>query len=369
MALFTDIDPEPRQRRRGGWLGWTILGTALFGLVVVALVPAPYVIEIPGPVFDTLGTVEVGGQDVELIEISGEKTYETAGSLDMLTVRIEGSRENPKTWLEIGQAYLDPSKAVLPVDEVFPLGYSVEDSNVQGQIDMQNSQQEAIAAALSDLGYEFDSRLKVAQTQEGAPAEGVLEAGDIILSLNGVEYADVTGLRGGIAENGIDTPATMVIERAGEQLTVEITPVMSEGEQPAPIVGIIVGGEYDFPVDVAIQLENVGGPSAGMMFALGIIDKLTPGELNGGENVAGTGTIAGDGTVGPIGGIRQKMYGAKDAGATWFLSPTANCNEVTGHIPGGLTVFSVDTLDDALAALEVIADGGDTSKLPTCPAG
>jgi PDZ domain-containing protein len=145
--------------------------------------------------------------------------------------------------------------------------------------------------------------------------------------------------------------------------------VLSEGEEPAPIVGIIVGGEYDFPVDVSIQLENVGGPSAGMMFALGIIDKLTPGELNGGELVAGTGTIAGDGTVGPIGGIRQKMYGAKDAGATWFLSPTANCDEVSGHIPGGLSVFSVDTLDDALAALEVIADGGDTSSLPTCPAG
>jgi Lon-like protease len=145
--------------------------------------------------------------------------------------------------------------------------------------------------------------------------------------------------------------------------------VLSEGDQPAPIVGIIVGGEYDFPVDVAIQLENVGGPSAGMMFALGIIDKLTPGELNGGEQVAGTGTIAGDGTVGPIGGIRQKLYGAKDAGATWFLAPTSNCDEVSGHIPDGLSVFSVDTLDDALAALEVIADGGDTSTLPTCPAG
>ncbi len=214
MALFTDIEPEQQPRRRGGWIGWSILGTALVGIVIVALVPAPYVIEMPGPVYDTLGTVEVGGEDVELIDINGEDTYPTAGSLDMLTVRIEGSRENLPTWLEVGQAYLDPSKAVLPVDEVFPVGYSLEDSNVQGQIDMQNSQQEAIAAALSDLGYEFDSRLKVAQTQEGAPADGVLEAGDIILSLNGVEYADVTGLRGGIAENGIDQPATMIIERA-----------------------------------------------------------------------------------------------------------------------------------------------------------
>ena len=115
-----------------------------------------------------------------------------------------------------------------------------------------------------------------------------------------------------------------------------------------PIVGIIVGGEYDFPFDVAIQLENVGGPSAGMMFALGIIDKLTPGELNGGENVAGTGTIAADGTVGPIGGIRQKMYGAKDAGADWFLAPRRTATRSSGHIPAGSRCSRCDTLDDAL---------------------
>lgn len=368
MALFTDIDPEPAPKRRG-WIGWAVLGAALLGIVGVALVPAPYVIEVPGPVYNTLGTVRVGGEEVELIDIRGEQTYPTDGALDMLTVRIEGSRDHLPTWLEIAQAYLDPSKAVLPVDEVFPVGYSVEDSNIQGQIDMRNSQQEAIAAALNQLGYTFESRLKVAQTQAGGPSDGVLQAGDIILSLNGVEYADVTGLRAGIAENGTDRPATLLIERDGEELELEITPVLSDGDQPAPIVGIIVGGEYDFPVDVAIQLENVGGPSAGMMFALGIIDKLTPGELNGGELVAGTGTIAGDGTVGPIGGIRQKMWGAVNAGATWFLAPTANCNEVTGHIPSGLRVFAVDTLEDALGVLEVVAEGGDTAGLATCPAG
>jgi Lon-like protease len=105
-----------------------------------------------------------------------------------------------------------------------------------------------------------------------------------------------------------------------------------------------------------------------MMFALGIIDKLTPGKLNGGEDVAGTGTITASGEVGPIGGIRQKMYGAVDAGAEWFLAPADNCDEVTGHIPNGLTVFSVSTLDEALAALAVIESGGDTAALPACPA-
>ncbi|NKF31482.1 ATP-dependent serine peptidase containing a PDZ domain protein, partial [Pseudomonas sp. BGM005] len=119
-------------------------------------------------------------------------------------------------------------------------------------------------------------------------------------------------------------------------------------------------------IDVTLQLDNVGGPSAGMMFALGIVDTLTPGELNGGENIAGTGTIEADGTVGPIGGIRQKLYGARDAGAEFFLAPQSNCDEVTGHVPDGLTVISTGTLDDSLAALEVIADGGDVESLPTC---
>jgi PDZ domain-containing protein len=119
---------------------------------------------------------------------------------------------------------------------------------------------------------------------------------------------------------------------------------------------------------VTIQLDNVGGPSAGQMFALGIIDKLTPGSITGGENVAGTGTITAGGEVGPIGGIRQKMYGAKDAGAEYFLAPVDNCNEVTGHIPSGLTVFAITTLDDSLAALEAISTGADSSALPTCPA-
>lgn len=369
MTIFTDLEPERPRRRSLAWIGWLLLLGALVGLVVVALVPAPYVIEKPGPVFDTLGEVRVGGELVPLIEIDGEQTYPTDGTLDMLTVTIQGDRQSLPSWLEIAAAYFNPRLAVLPIDQVYPEGYSVEDSNQQGQIDMQNSQQEAIAAALGHLGYEFDSELTVAQVLEDGPADGVLQTGDIIVSLGGQEYADVTGLRQGIAENGTDSPATMVVRRDGQELSLQITPVLSEGDDPAPIVGIIVGGQYQFPIDVTIQLENVGGPSAGMMFALGIIDKLTEGELNGGEAVAGTGTITGAGEVGPIGGIRQKMWGAVDAGATWFLAPQSNCDEVTGHIPPGLTVFSVTTLDDALAALDAIASGGDTSALPTCDAG
>jgi PDZ domain-containing protein len=123
---------------------------------------------------------------------------------------------------------------------------------------------------------------------------------------------------------------------------------------------------FDFPFDVAIHLQDVGGPSAGMMFALGIYDTLTPGALTGGEHIAGTGTIDTDGEVGPIGGIRQKLFGARDAGADWFLAPEANCSEVTGHVPDGLRVFAVSNLDDALDVVRAIGEGSSTDSFPGC---
>jgi Lon-like protease len=369
VALFTDISPYPEPRPRRRRFGWTILGIGLAGLVVVSLVPAPFVIEQPGPVYDTLGDVSIDGVEVPMIQIPDEKTFTTGGALDMLTVSIRGNRQELPSWFEIASAYLDPSKAVVPVDLIYPAGVSLEDSNDQGQVDMANSQKEAIAAALTELGYTFASTVTVVEASQGSPSAGVLEAGDVLLRVNGATFADVTGLRSEIAANGVDKAAAIDITRSGEPVTVDITPIMSEGDSPAPIIGIIAGADYEFPIDVKIQLENVGGPSAGMMFALGIIDKLTEGKLNGGEIVAGTGTISGSGEVGPIGGIQQKLYGARNAGADWFLAPKSNCDEVTGHIPNGLTVFAIATLDDALEALAAIESGASTSTLPACPVG
>ncbi|HAQ59629.1 MAG TPA: ATP-dependent serine peptidase containing a PDZ domain protein, partial [Microbacterium sp.] len=148
---------------------------------------------------------------------------------------------------------------------------------------------------------------------------------------------------------------------------VEVTPVYSEDDE-AWQVGVSTILDYDFPVQVTIQLDNVGGPSAGLMFALGIIDTMTPGELTSGRQIAGTGTITADGAVGPIGGIRQKLYGARDAGSDYFLAPEANCGEVVGHVPSGLRVFSVGELDDAILALDTLREGGDLGALETCTA-
>jgi PDZ domain-containing protein len=127
-----------------------------------------------------------------------------------------------------------------------------------------------------------------------------------------------------------------------------------------------VGYKYDFPIEVSLQLGDVGGPSGGMMFALGIIDRLTPGDLTGGLHVAGTGTIAQSGEVGPIGGVVQKLYGAKRSGATVFLAPAANCDEIVGNVPEGLRVVKIETLQDALTALEKLSTNNQVESLPSC---
>ena len=368
LTLFTDTRPEPRPRRRRRWIGWGILSIALVGVTVVALLPAPYVIEQPGPVFNVLGETQVNGKQVPLIDIPTATTFPTDGTLTMLTVSLRGDPEQLPNWLDIAMANVNPSQAVIPVEEIYPPGESVDTSNQQGAVDMANSQKEAIAAALTHLGYTFPSVISVLEVQKGGAADGTLQPKDEILSLNGTAVDDVSALRAAIAANGTSTPARVEISRGGVKQTVSITPTVSSGTEPKPVFGILVGSDYTFPIDVTIQLENVGGPSAGQMFALGIIDKLTSGKLNGGKDVAGTGTITAQGDIGPIGGIRQKMWGARSAGAQYFLAPAENCDEVTGHIPPGLSVFAVTTLDDSLADLKVVAAGGDTSSLKACPA-
>lgn len=345
---------------------WALL-VALIALVVLTFLPTPYVIQRPGPVYDTLGTAAgEDGEKVPLIRIEGAETYETGGSLDLTTVQVVGNRERTPSWFELALAWTDPSKAVVPLDSVFPEGVTTEQRDERNAMLMVDSQHEATAAALNEIGYDTGAKVVVVEALEGTPAAGLLEPDDVITAIDGTAVTSATKLREAIQDaEGAEVELTVL--RDGEEHTVAVTPEKrTDGGATTWVIGITLRTDYDFPIDVTIQLDNVGGPSAGMMFALGIIDQLTPGELNGGRDVAGTGTIDAEGTVGPIGGIRQKLYGAREAGADYFLAPEANCDEVVGHIPDGLQVVSTSTLDESLEALEVIADGGDVGKLPTC---
>lgn len=355
---------------RGMVAGIWALTVALAVLLVITFLPTSYVIQRPGPVYNTLGTTEsTQGTQVPLISVEGADTFATAGALDLLTVQVVGNPERTPSWFELATAWFDPSRAVLPIESVFPEGETTEQRNEQSAAMMVDSQKEATAAALTELGYDIEAMLTVFSFIEGSASEGVLEEGDVILSADGEQVADAGELRE-IVNEGEGAPIELVIDRVGEEQVVSITPRETEIDgETLWLIGITLTNDFEFPIDVTIQLNNVGGPSAGMMFALGIIDTLTPDELNGGETVAGTGTIASDGVVGPIGGIRQKMWGAVGAGAEWFLAPEENCDEVVGYVPDGLRVFSVADLDDALDVLEAVREDGELDQLPTCTAG
>lgn len=375
LALFAPPGesglPADRRAVRRRRVGWTAVVVAVVSAIVVSALPAPYLVELPGPVFDTLGSAEQeDGTEVPLITVEGTETYPTTGRLDLLTVSVQGNEQRRPNWAQVLGTWFRPSQAVVPVEAVYPPGVTNDQVDRQNALDMQNSQQAAIAAALVHEGVRVPSRVVVSQVADEGPAAGVLEEGDRIVSVDGTSLeadADVDALRSLVAAMGTAADAELVVERDGAQLPLAVRPESLQGS--APVLGVGVSVEYDFPYDVELRLDRVGGPSAGMMFALGIIDKTTPGDLAGGAHVAGTGTITASGTVGGIGGIRQKMYGAQGAGATVFLAPSANCDEVVGHVPDGLDVYAVGTLDQAVDVLETVADGGDTGALATCSAG
>lgn len=373
MALFDEnvtVSAAPRRRMtRATLAGMWALAVALMVLLVLTFLPTGYVIQQPGPVFNTLGTVKNSdGDEVPLIAVAGADTYTTDGSLDLLTVQVVGSRERTPSWFELASAWFDPTLSVVPIDSVFPNDQSSQERDSESAAMMVDSQKEATAAALTHLGYDVHAELVVHSLTDDSPADGILQPDDVIIAADGRPVTDAATLRS-VINDAAGAAVQLSIERAGQERSVSVAPQKAEVNGSSTwLIGVTLTNDYSFPIDVTIQLNNVGGPSAGMMFALGIIDTLTPGELNGGDQVAGTGTIAADGTVGPIGGIRQKLWGAERAGARYFLAPSSNCDEVVGHVPSDLRVFSVSTLDDSLDVLDTLSSGGDLDSLATCTA-
>lgn len=335
-------------------------GLLALGLgVTAAVLPVPYVVESPGPTFNTLASDNAK----PVISVTGHQTFPAKGNLDLTTVYVDGGPNGPVSVFEAFAAWLDGSKAVYPQELIFPTGVTKEQSAQESAVAMTTSQENAVASALNELDIPYGQKLEVADLSDGSAAEGKLKAGDVFTSINGKAVSSLTVIQEDLAA-GKGKPVAVVVDRGGKQVTETITP--SRSESGRYILGVLLKYRFTFPFDVKISLEKVGGPSAGMMFALGIIDTVTPGDLTGGKHIAGTGTITPEGNVGPIGGVAVKMHGARAAGATMFLAPAANCAEVPGHIPDGLQVVKVENLDEARRAVELAARGGDTSGLPAC---
>jgi PDZ domain-containing protein len=325
-------------------------------IVVAVLLPVPYVILGPGPTLNTLGKLQ--GQP--LIQITGHRTYPTSGNLNMVTVSYEGGPGANMNIFQALRAWLDPSEAVVPESELFPAGQSAQQTQAQDTEQMTSSQQLATAAALTALHIPYQTQVGVVTTVPGYPASKALKAGDVIEAVDGKPVTGQNSLSSMITAHPAGTELTLTVLRNSKTLTI---PVASKSSDGTPVIGVEVQLEYTFPFNVKITVGNIGGPSAGMMFALGIIDKITPMNLTGGKFIAGTGEITAAGQVEPIGGIQQKMVGARAAGATIFLTPAGNCSDTVGAVPAGLRLVKVSTLTQAIADLEAIKAG---RSVPSC---
>ena len=334
-----------------------IAGLLAIGLFILAwFLPVPYVIFSPGPTQDTLGTLP--GSSQQLITIEGHPTYPTSGHLILLTVLLTGGPGQQPTLLSAIRAWLNHQETVIPQEFEFPPGQSSKEVEQQNAQQMLESQNDAITAALGQLG--IPGQIQVEDVTAGTPAAHALKIGDLVLSIDGTRITKVGQLTGIIRSTPAGHDLRFVVRRGGRDLQLSVGTERAGG---VTIVGFIPRQLPTPPMSIRIDLSNVGGPSAGMMFALGIIDRLTPGGLTGGRSVAGTGTIDFAGDVGPIGGIQQKVFGALAGGATVFLAPQSECANAQRVAPPAMRVIPVSTLSGAVADLEALEHGG---TVPRC---
>lgn len=352
--------------RRVDDLAWRVMRWSMVLLcvsLVLATIRVPYAIEAPGPVSDTLASRGEGSSAQRVVDVEGHRTYPTSGHLYFTTVTVQGGPEEHITLWEWVLGKVDRDAKVVPEQTVFGTGRSEEEIQQLNAAEMQGSQKSAIAVALRSTGEDVPQDNVVASIASDLPADGRLELRDEVTAVDGAATEHVSDVVSAISDREPGEDVRLTVRRKGAEREITLRTADLGGGR----AGIGVGLEplFDYPYEVRIDAGEVGGPSAGTMFALAVRDLVTPGEMTGGRSVAGTGTIDDSGQVGPIGGIRQKMIGARDAGAEYFLAPTDNCDEVAGHVPDGLTVLEVDDFDAAVDAVEGAAKG-EVGELPSC---
>jgi Lon-like protease len=346
--------------RRGLTLALTAVLVVVLG-ILTSVLPVPYVVLVPGPVTDTLGTIGRSPR-VPVVSATGTQTYPTQGHLFLTTVGIVPGQcdAHPTLWQAL-RAWWRKDEAVQPHQALCPPGDTPQQVQKENEREMSQSQRDAVTAALLELGYKpATQHIIVGDVSSGMPAEKVLEQGDVVNTIDDKAVTDVAKLHELINARAPGSVLSIGITRDGKQRTVQVRTVRSTDGSNRPLIGITPDLSATFgKVNVKIGLNpaDVGGPSAGLAFTLGIIDKLTPGSLTGGRTVAGTGTIDAFGTVGPIGGIQQKIAGAVKAGATVFLAPASECEDAASVAPKSLTLVKVDTLKTAVTSLKAIAAG------------
>lgn len=346
-----------------GFLRRNFVWFLVSAVAIVALVglPVPFVKQSPGPVFNTIGTFD----DKPLIDISGVSTYPTAGTLDLVTVSERGG---PFGVLLLGEAMLgwvNPDVAVVPKAALYPEEISREQARTRNRVAFGNSQGNAVAAALGYLGLPTKNSIVVSDIVVDGPADGLLAGGDEIIKVQGEGVADTEQLVARVRSYAPGDLIVFDISRKGVNKRVEVESGPAQDDPSVASVGIFINNRVEAEFEINFALESIGGPSAGLMFALGIIDELTPGNLNSGKKVAGTGTVSPQGDVGRIGGLWQKLAAAHGEEHEIFLLPAANCDDVRRSDFRGMPLIPVNSLREAVQHLETWGEGG-LDSLPRC---
>lgn len=323
-------------------------------LVIGTSVNVPYVALGPGPTINTLGM----NGDKPVVQIQGAQVDKTSGNLNLTTVSVV---DGMSLFDSIGK-WISGDYTLSPRDRVFPPDQTPEQVRKGNQRDMTDSEDNATLAALLHLNR--PTELIVEDVAGDGPAAGILRKNDVLQSVGGKPVRTTTQVQEVIRAAAPGTTLAIDVRRAAATEHLQVT----LGKRPDnPKLGYLgVTPELrnaDPNLKITFNVGDIGGPSAGLMMTLAVIDKLTPGPLNSGKFVAGTGTIDPDGNVGEIGGITHKTRAAADKGATVFLVPEGNCREAKGDKPDGLELVKVSTLDDALAALKKLGEG---AELPQC---
>lgn len=344
-------NPGTRLTRRGWTIVLSFAIAAVLGLVG-GLVRVPYVSIGPGPTYDTLGKVD----DQAIVQVEGEKTYETSGQLRMTTVSVS---DDVTLFGALGM-WVSGRHALMPRDEYFAPGQTEEDLERENTKMFEDSQSDAEVAALRYLDYPV--KVVAQEVTRDAPADEVLEPGDRLLKVNGREIKVQEDVRESLANTKPGDRVSIVFQHEDqpektETVTLGKASDFGSDERKEGFLGLLPIDRADVRFETTIHLQDVGGPSAGLIFALAIVDKLTPGELEDGQTVAGTGEIDVKGNVGLIGGISFKLVAAREAGAETFLVPEGNCAEAKANAPEGLRLVKIDTLATAVEALEEIEAG------------
>lgn len=322
-------------------------------LMLAGALRVPLVSLSPGPTFDTLGAVQ--GQTV--VTVAGRPTYPTSGHLEMTTVGVT----DQLTAFDALRAWFDPREELVPRAAIYPPGKTAQQVEQENTAQFTNSETDAEVAALTYLKEPV--KVVVGPLSVNAPATGVLKEGDQLLSVKGQQVTSPAQVSQILSTTRPGDRVEVSYQRADGPVTRGTVTVGARPDGPQGFLGITPEGQPLDPNQIVIKLGDIGGPSAGLIFALAVVDKLTPDDLTGGKVVAGTGTIYPTGQVGPIGGISLKMLGARQSGATVFLVPAANCPEAAAHTPAGLQLIKVTALADAVDSLTALKQG---RPVPSC---